>query len=204
MLKCLFLIVMFYMNITLFFAQEKQLLRYGPGFGTMQYQGDHGNEFWTFTNLHAAAGFLFTGEINKSFDWEAGIHRGLIDYSKTVKGVYYSFNTMITAFNFSLRYKLNDGLVLEETFPVTPYVTFGFGDGLYSGNHLANSPDIIFSFPLGAGVSWNIWKNISLEYAFTTHYTLSEEIDNINHKYMEFNQNDKFMVHRLGLLFYHD
>ena len=54
----------------------------GIHLGTMQYNGELGNEFYSFDNLHWGLGVDYTGYIDKNFDFNLLFAHGLINHRK--------------------------------------------------------------------------------------------------------------------------
>lgn len=181
---------------------ESKPFALGLHFGTKQYHGDLANEYWDFTNLHAAGGLSLSGYLTKSWDWQLLVSHGIIDHSKMWEGQEWAFRTSIIDLNAMLKYKIANGFLLNEDFFLKPYVVAGVGDAVFSGPQFGvDSVTVGFNFPVGFGFDLPINDKISFNYQTTNNYTLTDNLDQVNEQYQRVNATDKFMFHSVGLKF---
>ena len=193
------------MSSAVSFGQSDDALKVGLELGTMQYRSDDmTSEYWKFSDAHIAAGISLGGSINEFFDWRLGFQHGVIDHDQfnvTDWGdtVLYSFDNSLVNFNFLLSFKLANGKILPEDFPIKPFLSAGIGNTWAFADHYSDGTDVKFNYPLGFGFELPINDKFMLSYQTVDNYTLGDNLDNLVKDYQENNKNDKFIFHSIGL-----
>ncbi|MFK8045963.1 MAG: OmpA family protein [Crocinitomicaceae bacterium] len=112
------------------------------------------------------------------------------------------FTSALFSSSAQLRFKFNNGMMLEENSMFRPYIFGGVGVADISKNYnaqgLAGPKGIDLLLAAGAGFDIMFTDNLGLNYNLTYGHTSSDDRDfKINHKV----GNDQFMLHSVGVLY---
>lgn len=175
----------------------------GLHFGTYQYNGDVSDELWRTKDLHGAFGISYSTYLNKALDFDLMFSHGLIDASSDSLAIFglSDFRTPLNNFTGTFRYKFNNGYILREDFPVSPFLALGIGDVIYKYNvaGVDGSTLMDFNFPMGGGLKFRIndrWDVMAQSLFF---FTLTDELDGQDLRYLKSNRNDRLMLHTIGV-----
>ncbi len=169
----------------------------GLHFGTMQYNGDLANEYFSTENLHGAIGVSYNHYVNKALDATLMFSHGRIDHNSGPLNP--SFKTNLYNFDLMLKYKFNNGYLLREDFPVAPFFHVGIGDAISTSNRYPNDNTAIdFNFPIGGGLVISPATRLSAVIQTTHHWTFTDAYDGWVSKVGEPN-NDNFLFTSVGL-----
>ena len=138
--------------------------------------------------------FHFGGElglyVNPSFDFGFNVATGEIGH----KGDKGAFDAKMTAVDFQLRYKLNNGYILNEKARLAPYLLAGGGITDLKGDTAIVLDNMVGQFSWGAGINVPISERLSFDLRNTYKLTSSDNVDLLNR-----NQNDLYMTLTAGL-----
>jgi len=182
----------------------------GLHFGTMEYRGDLGSEYFGFSNMHGAFALSYNQYLSKSWDICASISHGLIDYSTRRAQRNWSMSANITNLSLSVKYKFANGKLLKEDFFIQPYLQLGFGDAYVASDWTAvplsdtsgetqqyaqEKNNMYFNFPVGIGITYPINDNFAINLATVHHYSTSDFVDGVNNG----DYGDSWIMHSLGV-----
>jgi len=119
-----------------------------------QFDGDAGSEIFDIGSLGVSVGP--EAYLNQSFNWFAGLSIDQVDFE--------SNDITFINFNTGLRYKLNNGYILDEDAKFKPYLTAGIG--------FADLDDTKIEIPYGAGFRVELQKGLDLRVDGTYHKVL--------------------------------
>ena len=180
--------------------------------GTMDYQGDYADEFYSFTHgIVAGQGmnWYLDRSFNAGFDMNFGWVKGDNAGPRGNKGVlqFASFQAEMINLDLLVKYKFNNDYLLKKSSRVCPWLDAGLGV-LYAtttgiNSRLGDFYDDIFTenFCLGAGIECRISSKIGIYLRSQLLLPLSDKIDgwypaiSANHNY------DQFMINSIGLTF---
>jgi OmpA-OmpF porin, OOP family len=138
--------------------------------------------------------FHFGGEVNlyvnPAFDFGISVATGEIGHSGD-KG---EFTADMTAVDFQLKYKLNNGYILKEDAKLSPYLLVGGGMTDIQGDTAIVLDNLVGQFSWGAGVSVPVTDRLAFDLRNVYRYTSSDDIDRINN-----GLNDLYMTVTAGL-----
>jgi OmpA-OmpF porin, OOP family len=140
----------------------------------------------TFFHFGAELGIY----VNPSFDFAINVSTGEIGH----KGGMGEFKADMTALDFQLKYKLNNGHLFKEDAKIAPYVLAGGGMTDISGDTLIVLDNLVGQFSWGAGIKIPISQRLSFDLRNTFRYTSSDQIDRLNS-----GLNDNYMTLTAGL-----
>ncbi len=171
----------------------------GASFGTKEYYGDLGSEFWTIINNHGAFGINIYRYLNSSFDAMGSFSHGLIDF----EGGKGTFKNSLFDYNLSLKYKFDNGYILAEDYRLSPFVFIGGGLTYSESGHYTNlgENDIDFGIPVGLGLNIKVNEAFAVEVRTLTKYSFSDNLDNNQDSPFEQNFGDIFNYHSLGVVY---
>ncbi len=196
-MKKIILISTLILSSGLIFGQTAEK-KWGIGlhFGTIQYKGDYGSEFFKFKDAHGAGMLSVSRYINPTWDVEGNISGGLLDYnwlnSNNTNG---SFEGNLANVELLFKYKL-----IKRESRLAPYLFLGIGDGFYKNEtFFPQGTNITFNFPMGGGLKVNMSPRLALDLRVAYHYTLTEFYDGIYPKTSQWN--DQFLIPSIGIVF---
>lgn len=182
-----------FISIAVFAQNKKHQNSIGLQFGTKEYAGDVGYQFYKFEDLQAAFGATYSRYINRSFDATFGFSYGQLSEFKGNR----NFRTNLGDFKLQAKYKLNNGYILKEDAFFAPFVSLGIGNSFYSGDHVDRTV-LKFGFPLGWGANLNFSErfSVSLSTVFTT--MIDDKMDGVDNSNFSDNWVDRFMFTSVG------
>lgn len=145
----------------------------GLQFGTIEYKGDLGNEFFSLNGVHPSIGLNLSKYVTPSFDLMAKLRHGLIDRN--------TFSNSLVDLNVTLKYKFNNGYLLKENSLFAPYLFLGIGDAIhiYTDKTTGNKeqPLAEFNLPMGLGFKFNLNEKMSVSLETHYNYVINDDID---------------------------
>lgn len=168
--------------------------------GISVYAGDLGNSMTDFTsdvfnqNLHG--GINLSRYLGRSFDLALNTNVGSFGY-------YESGNTIFKGYmvhgNLNLKYKLNNGYMLQENSLLAPYLFVGGGASNFTGKNITNG----FDYPIVGGLGFRLRLTPSVNIVYQTTFGMMTNAHN-NPEAIPFTKptgQDQFMLHMLGVSF---
>lgn len=160
-------------------AQTKQHnWNVGLHFGTQEYLGDLGNEFFTF-NQHGAYGLSLSKYLTPFFDVQGMVTFSNLDYNDTVTSR--AFKAQFLDFNIMAKFKFNNGKWLKESSFIQPYLVLGFGDGVSFADHYTqNTGNVSVDVNIlgGAGINFAVSERMGINILSKYTYMWNERLDN--------------------------
>ena len=145
----------------------------GLQFGTIEYKGDFGNEFFSFEGVHPSIGLNLSKYVTPSFDLMGKVRHGVLDRDVFTNALY--------DFNITAKYKFNNGYILKEESMFAPYVFLGIGDALSIYKDVATgekeAPLAEFNLPMGIGFKFNLTEKWSVSLETHYNYFVSDRVD---------------------------
>lgn len=139
----------------------------GLHFGTQEYSGDMGNEFFSFAQ-HGAYGISVAKYLTPFWDMQGMITLSNMDYTDSVS----SFESQFIDFNIMAKFKIANGKWLKETSFIQPYLFIGLGDGISKGDHYTkNSSNISVDVNALGGIGFNFAVSERLGINLMSKYT---------------------------------
>jgi OmpA-OmpF porin, OOP family len=146
----------------------------GVHFGVMEYNGDYGNQFYSFEQGYAIGASL-ARYINPSFDI---LGHFFYDRAHSIDGgisgtpTWLSFEADMFNLNLLAKYKFNNGYILKETAILSPFLLAGFG-GNYSISNGVGEKEVfvdqkMLNPNLYGGVGLNVRVSESVNIAIQT------------------------------------
>ncbi len=186
------------------FAQNN-LKQYGLGIhaGTLEYNGDRGNAFYTFKEPQLLLGISLSKYMSPSWDVEALLAGGRLSY--TPDRLPKQFRGTLIDFNLLAKFKFNNGVFLKEDARIAPYLFLGIGDAYYKSTYTSylqlvpKGYGLDFNFPFGAGIQARLSESASLKIQSTFHYSASDNYDGTRESATNFN--DGYLFNTIGLVF---
>lgn len=148
----------------------------GIHFGTQEYSGDMGSEFFTFTQ-HGAYGVSVSKYLTPFWDIQGMITLSNMDFTDSVS----SFESRFIDFNVMAKFKINNGKWLKETSWFQPYLFIGLGDGISKADHYTkNSSNISVDVNAlgGIGVNFAVNERIGINLMSKYTYMWNDNFDN--------------------------
>ncbi len=164
--------------------------------GDKEYAGEYGNEMFAFEGSHLAGGISLQKYLTRSWDAMFYVSYGMIDDNDSIK----SFNTHILDFNAVMKYKLNNGYIMNENAKVAPFLMAGVADSYNVGTHLANGNTVVFNFPIGGGIDFKINDDVAITLMSAYNYSISDRLDGWE-KSEDKKRNDAFLFNSIGVKF---
>lgn len=162
----------------------------GLQFGTIEYKGDLGNEFFTFEGVHPSIGLNISKYATPSFDLMGKIRHGMLDRDV--------FTNTLIDFNVTAKYKFNNGYILKEESMFAPYVFLGIGDALsvYKNVETGEKEPALaeFNLPMGAGLKFNLTEAWSVTLETQYNYFISDRVDGV----ISGKWDDQFLYNAVG------
>jgi outer membrane protein OmpA-like peptidoglycan-associated protein len=174
--------------------------------GIFEYNGEFGNEAFTFQDLNLAGSVGISRYLSKFADASLNISFGAIDFDN--KGRTFSSNLRNIALEG--KYKLNNGDILKEDVMFKPFATIGFGvTQVVDINVESNNSFVVdnkstenathFYIPIGLGVSYDIDHQFSAFVSTTYNYVGTDLLDGYSVK--NESDRDEFFHHAIGVTF---
>lgn len=160
-----------------------------------EYSGDLGNSIWnprpdktglTSYWYYWGGGISFSVNPNRSFFFSTDANYGSYGYNKLdMSGIKFFANTKKFDFTTTAHYKLNNGYIFKEDGIVAPFFSIGVGVAKYlrkdkTTNNYKILPDFDFVFPFGAGIQFNISKDLAVRYQYLIYMTNNDNLDGIS------------------------
>jgi OOP family OmpA-OmpF porin len=174
--------------------------------GIFEYNGEFGNEAFTFQDLNLAGSVGISRYLSKFADASLNISFGAIDFDN--KGRTFSSNLRNIALEG--KYKLNNGDILKEDVMFKPFATIGFGvTQVVDINVESNNSFVVdnkstenathFYIPVGLGVSYDIDHQFSAFVSTTYNYVGTDLLDgySVNNE----SDRDEFFHHAIGVTY---
>ena len=162
----------------------------GLQFGTIEYRGDLGNEFFTFDGVHPSIGLNISKYVTPSFDLMAKFRHGLLDRNV--------FKNSLLDMNLTLKYKFNNGYILKEESLFAPYVFIGVGDAISIFTDVntgdKQQPIAEFNLPIGLGFQFNLTETFSVSLETHYNYVVNDELDGL----VQGKWDDSFLYNSIG------
>jgi outer membrane protein OmpA-like peptidoglycan-associated protein len=193
-----------------------------------EYSGDVTSMLFNFSYPNIGAGLTLNRYLDKSFN--VGAETSFGEYGYYFKEVTLADPTGVWLmkgnkldFNLFGSYKFNNGYILPVESKLAPFVSVGLGLAGYfekpSLKKLGNDPQIITKgidliIPLGAGVSYNISKKLSIQYKYLFNITNRDyrdmvrttvtdpdlvPVDFLRDKYSSIKSSDSFGKHLISI-----
>lgn len=166
--------------------------------GKPEYVGDLGSGFLDFVPHYATIGVTGARYLSPSFDVALQVEYG--DYGYFQDWTTNFLASMVNG-NLLFKYKLNNGYILQENARVAPFLAVGGGFAYFTqGRDLNTRPGIRtlagtdLTFPIGAGIRFNIFPALSIQYQLLANLTGSDMRDLIIQ-----GTPDHFMNHTVGI-----
>ena len=162
-------------NSFLFAQTMKRDIAVGIQFGTIEYRGDLGSEFFKLDGVHPSIGINLSKYVTPSFDLMGKIRHGMIDRNV--------FSNSLLDLNLTLKYKFNNGYLLKEESLFAPYLFIGIGDAISIYNNVTTGikeqPLAEFNLPMGVGFQFNLTDRVSIMLETHYNYVINDEIDGV-------------------------
>lgn len=160
--------------ITISQAQTKYKdMAIGFHLGDKEYAGEYGSEMFAFEGSHLAAGISLQKYLTRSWDAMFYVSYGMIDNGDSV----ISFNTHVLDFNAVVKYKFNNGYIMNENAKVAPFLMAGIGDSYNVGTHMPNGNTVAFNFPIGGGIDFKITDDVAITLMSAYNYSYADNLD---------------------------
>jgi OOP family OmpA-OmpF porin len=91
--------------------------------GMFEYNGEFGNEIFTFKDVNLAGGLAVSRYLCKDFDVAFDMSFGAIDFNNQGR----SFSSSLRNYRIIGKFKLNNGRLIKEDALLKPYINLGFG-----------------------------------------------------------------------------
>ncbi|NOU58942.1 OmpA family protein [Marinifilum caeruleilacunae] len=168
------------------------------------YKGDLGNGFWTIEPRFPVIGAASLSRyLNSSFDAEFK----LSVFNSKYKKEFANFDDWLVNTNLNLRYKFNNGYILDEDVRISPFLVGGFGssfvnaEGTAYGNYF-DRDYINLNFYYGAGIKFRIDERWSILLETGIFYPLNDKYDGVKSKKRDTEMyHDKFMQNSIGVVY---
>ena len=150
----------------------------GLHFGTQEYLGDLGNEFFTFQQ-HGAYGVSVSKYLTPFFDVQGMVTLSNLDFVN--EDMNKEFEARFVDFNIMAKFKINNGKWLKENSLVQPFVVLGFGDGLTFADHYSNNSNnmsLDVNMLGGIGVNFAVSERLGINVMSKYTYMWTDELDN--------------------------
>lgn len=178
--------------------------------GLSDYYGDWNKAFFnTGKAFRTQVGLAGTYSLNPMFNVGLAANYGAFGYHKpgipmTQESPYEAasqgFNSNMFTTNLHLRFKFNNGMILEENSMFRPYIFAGFGIANFANptDLTTTNPGLDFTGNLGAGFDVMFTDNVGINYNLNYGYTAGDNRDlragfDAGH--------DQFMIHSIGVIY---
>jgi OOP family OmpA-OmpF porin len=173
-------------------ADQKWAL--GLSAGKTSYTGDLGNGIFKWAPFYFHGAVQLNRYLSHSFDLSLQLEHGAYGFDSDMAK---SFLSAKTGSSLLLRYKLNNGYILGEDLVIAPYIAYGFGLAVYSGDvNRTDTEGLDAIMPLGGGLKINITRRIAFQYQVLYNFTSGDNRD----LDASSDGNDHFLSHALGLV----
>jgi len=204
----LVLLVVFALPITKMIAQNSDnKWGFGLHYGVMEYNGDFGNKFYSFSQGYAVGASL-SRYLNPSFDVMGHFFYDMVhahDQGRFGAPTWLNFNADMYNLNLLAKYKFNNGYLLKEDALLAPFVLGGIGGNLAvtSGMSINGpmkdkktwSPDLYG----GVGLNLRISPAVSLAVQTAIMVPFTDKIDGWYPDIPTNKSNDYFMENSVSL-----
>ncbi|MFT6844217.1 MAG: OOP family OmpA-OmpF porin [Flavobacteriales bacterium] len=157
--------------------------------GVYGYSGDIGSQIFKLETRNIGSGVTGSKYLNSNFNLDIAFNVGAVDVNKP--DVAEHFRTKFNSLGANIRYKLNNGKVMEEYSNFQPYAFTGLGltsfDALHFTNNegsasvLTNSSKVIknkaFNIPVGLGLNYLVRYNLAIGVQTSLNMLMSDEFD---------------------------
>lgn len=179
---------------------EERRWNVGVMAGISEYSGDLGSRFLYFNNKTIdnidktyTLGLSLTRYLTPSFDLGAMGTYGSWSYYQPSQTI---FRADMIHLNLHLKYKFNNGYMLEETSIFQPYLLTGAGLARFQGTSTVEGKD--FSLMLGGGLNIRLSGVVGINYQATYGYLVTSDERDLQPAN---GLNDAFLLHTIGLNF---
>lgn len=177
----------------------EQKLSFDLSASVLHYKGDMGQEYTNFEAEGIAPGFGlgFNYYLNPSFDLGAHFNFGLLNYTAD-EG---HFTTEVYNFSPMLKYKFNNGYLLDEDVKMAPYLIAGPGisvikvDGRYPDDGREEFNYSTFNLAIGPGLNLPVSENASLFGQVVYNKPMADKLDGISRG----EGNDAYLQSSIGI-----
>ncbi|MDB9932160.1 thrombospondin type 3 repeat-containing protein [Flavobacteriales bacterium] len=169
----------------------------GLHFGTQEYLGDLGNEFFTF-NQNGAVGLSVSKYLTPWFDVMGMATFSNLDFSDSVSGN--SFAAQFLDFNAIAKIKFNNGKWIKEDAFIQPYLFVGFGDAFSFADHYTNNTRnlaVDVNMLGGAGINFAVNERLGINIMSKYTYMWTDNLDNATSSVRNFQ--DQALMTTIGL-----
>lgn len=173
---------------------EEKKWSIGAHGGITQYSGDLGRDWYETDNTQYGFGALSVSRyISKLFDANILLSKGTIGYNDGISNFKSDFN----AATISLRFNV----VAPEYF-IRPYVFAGAGFILFGNGLNFHKENYDYIMPsAGIGINFRLTPEIMLNLQETFMFSNTDRRDGISNANGDFNKNDSYLTHMVGLTF---
>lgn len=146
----------------------------GLHFGTQEYRGDIGDEFFSF-DQHGAYGVSLSKYLTPWFDAMGMVTFSNLDAADSIS----SFEAQFLDFNVMAKMKFNNGKWLKESSFFQPYIFLGFGDAVSWADHYDNDRNMSVDVNLlgGVGINFAVSERIGVNLMSKYTYMWNDKID---------------------------
>ena len=169
----------------------------GLHFGTQEYLGDLGNEFFTF-NQNGAVGLSVSKYLTPWFDVMGMATFSNLDFSDSVSGN--TFAAQFLDFNAIAKIKFNNGKWIKEDAFIQPYLFVGFGDAFSFADHYTNNTRnlaVDVNMLGGAGINFAVNERLGINIMSKYTYMWTDNLDNATSSVRNFQ--DQALMTTIGL-----
>ncbi len=184
------LLTVILLNSNLIAQTLKNDISVGLQFGTIEYRGDLGSEFFTLDGVHPSIGFNISKYVTPSFDLMGKVRHGMLDRNV--------FSNSLIDLNLMLKYKFNNGYIFQEESLFSPYLFIGIGDAIsiYTDKTtgIREQPLAEFNLPMGVGFKFNLTERMSVSLETHYNYVINDRLDGV----LQGKWDDSFMYNAVG------
>ena len=187
---------------TVFAQNANDRMGIGMYLSTYEYQGDLGSDFFRFHDPQGGGGVSFNYYLSPSFDIDAYLKAGKINYFADN----FSVRARFTSADINLKYKFYNNKIFKEDALVGPYLMFGLGNTTIRshgyGKDLASfslEPNG-FNIQAGLGLRFHINKSFSVVIQSRQYFPFIDDYDGSD--LAAINGKDRYLEHSIGLIFY--
>ena len=174
--------------------------------GTFEYNGEFGNEAFTFEKMNVAGSLSLSRYICQDFDVALDASFGEIDFNNNGR----SFSSSLRNFRVIGKFKLNNGRLLKTDALIKPYITLGAGityvtdidvdaNNTFTVDQESLEDATHFSLPIGIGASYDINDQFAVFANTSYNYAGTDLLDGFKPKNSE--DRDEFYHHAIGITY---
>jgi OOP family OmpA-OmpF porin len=174
--------------------------------GMFEYNGEFGNEIFTFKDVNLAGGLAVSRYLCKDFDVAFDMSFGAIDFNNQGR----SFSSSLRNYRIIGKFKLNNGRLIKEDALLKPYINLGFGlthvfdvtvnsKNTFTVDQKSLENATHFNMPIGVGVSHDINEKFAAFVSTTYNYVGTDLLD--GYKPNANGDKDEFFHHAIGITY---